>query len=108
MEDQRNNNENTLEFNRMEFAWKIYLNTQEMIKLADQKVYVSAAVSLLIVTAFFTSDIGKTAITLGCIGKILALAFLGSTAYFIYYALKSLIPRPASHTKDDVPKLIFF
>lgn len=114
MENQ-NNTDNNLkcdnmwkDYSKIEYAWKIYSNTQEMIKLADQKVYVSATVSLLIVTAFFASDIGKTAITL-CIGRILALSFLVSTAYFIYYALEALIPKPkSSHTKDNASKLIFF
>ncbi len=104
-----------------DYAWHIYQNIQEMIKLADQKVYVSSTVSLIIDT--LVGGIATIVVTdklKGVFDKIrndqvlkwliiiLLIAFLCSTVWFIIGALLSLHARGASHDGGYVPNLIFF
>jgi Pycsar effector protein len=86
-------------------AWRIYLNLQNMIKMADQKVYMLLAFSGVMATIVFTK--------LGAISRDwLFYAVLGfyllALIFFMVFALQALLARSGVKTEGSVPRLIFF
>ena len=94
------------QFNKIEHAWHIYLNTQEIIKMADHKVHV-----LFILTIFVTTTVilkFDFILKQGVLYEILAVAFLIATTVFLTFALLALLSR--YDIKSDTPgaRLVFF
>ena len=94
------------EFNKIEHAWHIYLNTQEIIKMADHKVHV-----LFILTIFVTTTVilkFDYILKQGFMFEALAVAFLIATTVFLTFALLALLSR--YDIKSDAPgaRLVFF
>jgi hypothetical protein len=96
----------TEQFDSHDHAWRIYLNCQEMIKYADQKVQVTIALAALI-TSFALSKLDKFD-AVGSFEQFIIGAFVIATATFFYFALAALLARSDTKTGDSVPKLIYF
>lgn len=94
------------QFDSHDHAWRIYLNCQEMIKYADQKVQVAIALAALI-TSFALGKLDKIDAA-GSFEKFIVGAFVIATATFFYFALAALLARGDTKTDNSVPKLIYF
>jgi hypothetical protein len=91
---------------QIDLAWKILLNTQEMVKFADQKINVLLVIgTLLISTTLAVSDIyiHKNSFLDFCFWAIIIV----SVVFFIF-SLISLFSRNDEKTGKDIPKLIHF
>jgi Family of unknown function (DUF5706) len=86
-------------------AWRIYLNLQNMIKMADQKVYMLLVFSGVMVTIVFTK-LGT--MNRDWISYAVLLYYLLALIFFILFALQALLARSGVKTKESVPQLIFF
>ena len=94
------------QFDRIDHAWHIYLNTQEIIKMADHKVHV-----LFILTIFVTTTVilkFDFILKQGFIFEILAVAFLVATAVFLTFALLALLARYDIKSDSPGARLVFF
>ena len=94
------------QFNKLNHAWNIYLNTQEIIKYADQKVHVLLVFTTIVAGAIIIKF--DSIVKQGLISELLAVAFLIVTGFFLMFALLALLAR--YETKSDMtgPRLVFF
>ena len=86
-------------------AWRIYLNLQNMIKMADQKVYMLLAFSGVMASIVLTK--------LGTMNRdwifyAVLLFYLLALIFFMVFALQALLARSSVKTGDSVPQLIYF
>lgn len=94
------------QFDRLDHAWRIYLNAQDMIKYADQKVHVLLALSTLI-SSFILANLNSI-VKGGIFERSLLGVFVIAAAFFFVFALFALLARKDSRTGDTVPRLVFF
>ncbi|RIK53974.1 hypothetical protein DCC62_32045 [candidate division KSB1 bacterium] len=94
------------QFDRLDHAWRIYLNAQDMIKYADQKIHVLLALSTLI-SSFILANLNPI-VKAGIFERSLLGVFVIATAFFFAFALFALLARKDSRTGDTVPRLVFF
>ena len=94
------------DFDHFDAAWRTYLNVQDMVKYADQKVQVLLLLSTII-CAFVLTNLKDLAghSTVARIGVVL---FLLATAAFFLLALVALVARRDTKTGTTVPRLIYF
>lgn len=103
---------------RLDQAWRILNLNQELIRSADQKIYLLIVMSTLLVT-YVSANLDKI-MHLGMREKICLILFLIAGAAFFYFALTTVLSRarrlPAGrvlesdstmHSKQ-IPNLIFF
>ena len=93
-------------FDSLGHAWRVFANTQEMIRYADQKVHVLIVLSTLFVTAFL-ANLAAITHTTGWVAAVVWL-FAGATLLFLVFALGALFSRSDAKTGEAVPKLIYF
>jgi len=86
-------------------AWRIYLNLQNMIKMADQKVYMLLAFSGVMASIVF-NRLGT--MHRDWISYAILLYYLLALIFFMVFALQALLARSGVKTEDPVPRLIFF
>ena len=102
--NKQNSNTDTIEL--LEYGWRIYLNTQEMIKFADQKVNVLLVISG-VMSSFVFNNI-KNINEGDNWGYVLLFLFIISLIIFLIFGLLSIFSRKATKTGQRVPKLIYF
>lgn len=93
-------------YDQFEHAWRIYLNMQDMIKYADQKVQVVIALATVMITFVLAKLEALQA--LDRTARISVMVFLTATVIFFACALLALLARSDTLTGDRVPKLIYF
>lgn len=93
---------------RLDQCWRILNLNQELIRSADQKIYLLIAMSILL-TTYVSSNIEKI-MRIGILQTtILGLFFVCGITFFIF-ALSTLLPRQrvAAHSGEALPRLVFF
>ena len=98
---------------KLDQAWRILNQNQELIRSADQKVYLLIVMSTLLVT-YVSTNLEKI-ITLGTLQKICLVLFLIAASLFFHFALSTLLARSSGAKKITpsttpllIPHLIFF
>ncbi len=91
---------------KIEIAWKIFLNNQEMIKLSESKLKFTSVISGVLVTYMFANF--DEIILNGQTLFILLILFFIFFIVFVFFALLSSLPRFASKTGNNVKKLIYY
>ena len=90
----------------IEFAWKIYLNTQDMIKIADRKISVLLVISGVMTTFIFTN--ANNIKSIGIYGNLAFSLFVVFFLVFLAFGLLTLYARKDTKTGDNAPKTIYF
>ncbi len=93
---------------RLDQAWRILNLNQELIRAADQKIYLLIVMSTLLVT-YVSTNLDKI-MRQGVVEKIWLLLFFFAGAAFFYFALTTLLARgrkPAIEAAQ-IPNLVFF
>lgn len=93
-------------FTRLEHAWRIYVNAQEMIKYADQKVQVLIGLGTLVIGVVVARLQSLAAFTE--LGVLTLLGFGLCSVLFFVFALAALLARSDKSTPRDAPRLIYF
>lgn len=91
---------------KLDIAWKVFQNNQELIRFADQKVGFLLVISGVLTSFVFESLSEIKALKLN--GYISLGIFLVIFGFFILFSVKSLFARPSTKTGNNVPKLIYF
>jgi hypothetical protein len=93
---------------RLDQAWRILNLNQELIRSADQKIYLLIVMSTLLVT-YVSTNLDKI-MRQGMIEKVGLVLFLIAGAAFFYFALSTLLARArkSSSASPQMPNLIFF
>jgi ABC-type multidrug transport system fused ATPase/permease subunit len=91
---------------KIDHAWKLFNNNQDMIKFSDSKLRFLAVISGVL-TSYILANF-STLFSLHWYGKLALLAFSVSFLFFVIFALLSSFPRFASKTGGQVPKLIYY
>ena len=94
------------QFNRIEHAWNIYLNTQEIIKYADQKVHVLLVFTTIVAASVIVKF--DYIVKQGFFNELLAIAFLIVTGFFLMFALLALLARYDIKGEAIGPRQVFF
>ena len=94
------------EFKKLDHAWQIYLNTQDIIKYADQKVHVLIVLGTIITGAVLTQM--DTLLRELLLNRLLIFSFFISTGAFLTTALLALLARFDMKSDSNIPKLVFF
>jgi Family of unknown function (DUF5706) len=93
---------------RLDQAWRVLSVNQEMIRSADQKIYLLIAISAVL-ASFVANNLEKI-LKMGPLQTVLLALFLVSSAGFLFFALGTLINR--TQKSDGIaaenPRLIFF
>lgn len=90
---------------RFDQAWRILGLNQDLIRSADQKIYLLIVMSTLLVS-YVATNLDRI-IRLGMLQNGLLVVFIAVSGGFFYYALSTLFPR--RQLNDSVnEKLIFF
>ncbi|MCF8230550.1 MAG: DUF5706 domain-containing protein [Bacteroidales bacterium] len=90
---------------KIDFAWKILINNQDMVKFADSKIKFLLVISGISTTYVLTNF--NSLLLIGLPAQILIGVFLIAFLLFIVFALLTIYPRYASNTDMSVPKLIY-
>ncbi len=90
---------------RLDQAWRILGLNQELIRSADQKIYLLIVMSTLLVS-YVATNIDKI-IRLGTAQNVLLVAFILFSGTFYFFALSTLFPRRQLNESAN-EKLIFF
>ena len=90
---------------KIEYAWKLFQNNQEMIKFSDSKLRFLAIISGVL-TSYILGNF-LSLFNLRWYGKLTLLIFFIAFLSFVLFALLSSYPRFASKTGNKVPKLIY-
>ena len=101
---------------RLDQAWRILNLNQDLIRAADQKIYLLIVMSTLLVS-YVSTNLDKI-IRLGQLQKSLLILFLIACAAFFYFALTTVFARSAKRGSQvghadqadasEMPGLIFF
>jgi Family of unknown function (DUF5706) len=91
---------------RLDQAWRVLGVNQEIIRSADQKIYLLLVCSALLVT-FVANNIERI-LNLGLLQNILLMAFLLSSATFFFFALRTLFARGDIKANSAHKGVIFF
>lgn len=91
---------------RLDQAWRVLSVNQEIIRSADQKVYLLIVTSALLAT-FIANNIERI-LNMGLLQKSLLVLFLLSSAIFFVFALRTLFARGAISPAAQRNGLIFF
>jgi Family of unknown function (DUF5706) len=93
---------------RLDQAWRVLGVNQEMIRSADQKIYLLIAISAVL-ASFVANNLEKM-LKMGTLQTTLLGLFLLSSAGFLFFALGTLINRTQKRQTDmaGAPRLIFF
>ena len=97
---------NNGDYNRLDHAWQVYHNTQNMVRYADQKVHVLIILGTIITGSVITQldylsrDLPTDRILMG--------AFFISTGFFLTTTLMALVSKFDMKSDSNVPKLVFF
>ena len=94
------------QFDRLEHAWNIYLNTQEIIKYADQKVHVLIVFTTIVAGSVILKF--DYILKQGFFNELLAIAFLVVTGFFLMFALLALLARYDVKGEAIGPRQVFF
>lgn len=90
---------------KLDQAWRILNLNQELIRSADQKIYLLIVMSTLLVS-YVATNIDKI-IKLGATQNGLLIAFILVSGSFYFFALSTLFPRRQANVNEK-EKLIFF
>ncbi len=90
---------------RIEYAWKLFQNNQEMIKFSDSKLRFLAIISGVI-TSYVLGNYSELSV-MGWYGNLALVLFFIGFFFFVLFALLSSFPRFASKTGNSVLKLIY-
>jgi len=101
-----NKSESMEKFSKIDHAWNIYFNTQDIIKSADQKVHVLIALTTIVTAAVITKL--EILIDHGVVTRVLIVGFMIATGFFITFALSALLARYDLKADMTVPRLVFF
>lgn len=91
---------------KLDHAWNIFKNTQDMIKYADQKVHVLIVLGTLF-TSFVLANLDKI-LKSGEFEFGMLIIFTLSTIAFIFFALSAMFARSDTRTGNKIPKQIYF
>jgi Family of unknown function (DUF5706) len=93
---------------RLDQAWRVLSVNQEMIRSADQKIYLLIAISAVL-ASFVANNLEKI-LKMGPLQTVLLALFLVSSAGFLFFALGTLINRTqkSDGIAAETPRLIFF
>lgn len=91
---------------KIEHAWKLFLNNQEMIRFSDSKLRFLAVISGVL-TSFVLVNLTSLAGDFWY-GIFSVIIFCLSFLLFVIFALLSSFPRFASKTGNKIPKLIYY
>ncbi len=92
---------------RLDQAWKVLNLNQELIRAADQKVYLLIVMSTLLVT-YVSTNLEKI-MRQGMLERCILILFLVAVAFFFYFALSTVISRSRNHTSATTsPRVVFF
>jgi hypothetical protein len=93
---------------RLDQAWRVLGLNQEMIRSADQKIYLLIAISAVL--ASFVANNLERMLKMGALQTTLLILFLFASTGFLFFALGTLINRTQkSHPQPDRKgQLIFF
>jgi Family of unknown function (DUF5706) len=93
---------------RMDQAWRILNLNQELIRSADQKIYLLIAMSTLLVT-YISTNLPRL-MGMGLPVKLSLVLFICAAAMFYYFALSTLLARNRGKAmlSAQIPNLIFF
>ncbi|MEP7154775.1 MAG: Pycsar system effector family protein [Betaproteobacteria bacterium] len=90
---------------RLDQAWRILGLNQELIRSADQKIYLLIVMSTLLVS-YVATNIDKI-MRLGMVQNVLLVMFILVSGTFYFFALSTLFPRRVPGEVKNA-KLIFF
>ena len=90
---------------RLDQAWRILGLNQDLIRAADQKIYLLIVMSTLLVSYVATNF--EKIMRLGMVQNGLLIVFILVSGAFFYYALSTLFPRRQANDSVN-EKLIFF
>ncbi len=79
---------------RLDQAWRVLNGSQEMVRSADQKVYLLVVMSTILVS--FAANNLDSLLKLGRTQSVLLMVFLGVSGFFYFFALRTLVARAAS------------
>lgn len=91
---------------KVEHAWSIFKNQQEIIKFFDKKINALLFVSSVISTFILIN--AKEILANGLYGQILIFGYLLFFILFIAYSLFTILPRNPLKFGKSIPKLIYF
>ena len=93
---------------RLDQAWRILNLNQDLIRAADQKIYLLIVMSALLVT-YVSTNLDKI-IRQGVVEKVSVMLFLVAGAAFFYFALTTLLARgrKSAQGSGKVPHLVYF
>lgn len=93
---------------RLDQAWRILNLNQDLIRAADQKIYLLIVMSALLVT-YVSTNLDKI-IRQGVVEKVWVLLFLVAGAAFFYFALTTLLARgrKSAQGSEKIPHLVYF
>jgi hypothetical protein len=102
------------ERDRIDAAWKIRSDQQDMIKFADQKVGAVLALSAVL-TGFVLSNL-RAIVQTSLFARLLAVIYLAATLMLLMAALRAILARGPSArqeiagriTDDKLPKVVYF
>ncbi|HEX9392255.1 MAG TPA: Pycsar system effector family protein [Usitatibacteraceae bacterium] len=93
---------------RLEQAWRIFNLNQDLIRAADQKIYVLFVMSTLLVT-YVSTNLEKI-MRQGALQRGILILFLMAVAAFFFFALSTVVSRsrkPPSAV-STLPRVVFF
>ncbi len=93
---------------RLDQAWRILNLNQDLIRAADQKIYLLIVMSTLLVT-YVSTNLDKI-MRQGMVEKVWLFLFFAAGAAFFYFALSTLLARSgkSAEASGKIPHLVFF
>lgn len=91
---------------RIDAAFKLFDNVQNLIKFADTKINVLLVISGVTTTFFLTNF--QTFFDLNCLSKIILGLFFIAFIIFVILSLLTISPRADKHTGNLPAKIIYF
>ena len=93
---------------RLDQAWKVLNLNQELIRAADQKIYLLIVMSTLLVT-YVSSNLVQIMLR-GLLQRVVLIVFLLAVAAFFYFALSTVVSRNSRQDNKvgAVPQVVFF
>jgi Family of unknown function (DUF5706) len=85
---------------RLDQAWRVLNGSQEMVRSADQKVYLLVVMSTILVS--FAANNLDSILKLGRTQSVLLMVFLGVSGFFYFFALRTLVARAASAANTNI------
>ncbi len=91
---------------RLDQAWKVLNLNQELIRAADQKVYLLIVMSTLLVT-YVSTNLEKI-MRQGMLERGILIVFLVAVAFFFYFALSTVVSRSRSKPQAEAARRVVF